>query len=82
MPIKYLKESFCDRIAATKIYKWIHFKASIPYEYFHANSDFTRMHGDTAKVLSSWLEMYRDKWEKETFDYIKKNYNNSLWQNY
>ena len=82
MPIKYLKESFCDRIAATKVYNWIHFNTSIPYEYFYANSDFNSMHEDTVKLLSSWLEMYKNKWEKETFDYIKKNYKNSLWQDY
>ena len=82
MPIKYLKESFCDRIAATKIYYWNSFKDSIPYEYFNTNTDFSRIHEDTARVLSSRMEMYKNKWEKETFNYIKKNYKNNQWQNY
>ena len=82
MPIKYLKEMFCDRIAATKVYKWDSFKNSGPYDYFHTKSDLSRVHEDTAKVLSSRLEMYKDKWELETFNYIKSNYKNSLWQNY
>lgn len=82
MPMRYLKESFCDRISATKIYKWNGFKDNIPYDYFNTKSDFSRIHKDTIKVLNSRLEMYKDKWEKETFDYIKKNYKNSMWQNY
>ena len=82
MPIKYVKETFCDRIAATKIYKWNGFNTNIPFDYFNTISDLSRVHEDTIKILNSWLEMYKYKWEKETFDYIKKNYKNDLWQNY
>lgn len=82
MPMRYLKEMFCDRIAATKIYKWSKFKDSDPYDYFCATIDRDRVHKDTIKLLGSRLEMYKDKWEKATFDYIKKNYQNNQWQNY
>ena len=82
MPMRYLKEMFCDRIAATKIYKGKNFKSSDPYDYFCATIDRDRVHKDTIKVLGSRLEMYKNKWEKETFDYIKKNYRNDQWQNY
>jgi len=82
MPMKYLMEMFCDRIAATKIYKWSNFKTSDPYDYFYTKSDHSRIHEDTARVLGFWLEMYKNKWEKETFDYIKKNYKSDQWQNY
>ena len=82
MPMRYLMEMFCDRIAATKIYKWDKFKTSNPYDYFCATIDRNRVHEDTAKVLGFWLEMYKDKWEKETFDYIKEHYKSNLWQNY
>ena len=82
MPMRYVKEMFCDMIAAGRTYKWDSFKNSDPYNYFYANTDFDRIHKDTVKVVDHWLKIFREKWEKETFEYIKKNYKNNQWQNY
>ena len=82
MPIKYLKEMFCDRLAATKIYKWKNFKNSDPYDYFHKHTDMSRMHYDTEKLLDSRLVVLKFKWEKETLEYINEHYKNKIWQNY
>lgn len=82
MPIRYVKEMFCDRIAATKIYKWNKFKTEDPYDFFRSTIDLNRIHKDTAKLLETRLKMYKDKWEKETIEYIKKNYKNKQGQNY
>ena len=82
MPMKYVKEMFCDMIAAGRTYRWDQFKNEDPYNYFYTNTDFDRIHKDTVKLVDSWLKIFKEKWEKETFDYIKKNYKNNQWQNY
>jgi len=82
MPVRYVKEMFCDMIAAGKTYKWDKFNNDDPYNYFYENTDFNRIHKDTVKLIDSWLKIFREKWEKDTFEYIKNNYKNSQWQNY
>lgn len=72
MPIKYVKEMFCDRIAASKVYKKELYTDSSPLEYFHNKLDKDVMHENTQKLLESWLVMLSTKGEKETFKYIKK----------
>ena len=34
------------------------------------------MHPESSKIMENWLEMLKDKGEKETFKYIKENYKN------
>ena len=72
MPIKYLKEMFCDRVAASKTYMKKNYTDSHPYAYFVNKQSVERMHEETAKMLEEWLIMLKDKGEKETFKYIKK----------
>ena len=56
MPIKYVKEMFCDRVAASKIYL--------------GKKDL--MHPETAELLRTWLEYLKDHGENETFKMIRK----------
>ena len=71
MPIKYVKEMFCDRIAANKVYKKDKYTDSSPLEYYYQKLNRDVMHEKTAKLLESWLIMLSEKGEKETFKYIK-----------
>lgn len=82
MPIRYVKEMFCDMIAAGKTYKWNNFKNWDPFDYFYANTDFKRIHKNTVKLLDSRLKMFKEKWDEKTFLYIRQNYKNNIWQNY
>ncbi len=72
MPMRYLKEMFCDRVAASKTYMKKNYTNSHPYEYFVSKRSVERMNEDTAKTLEEWLIMLKDKGEKETFRYIRK----------
>ncbi len=72
MPMKYLKEMFCDRVAASKTYMKKEYTDAHPYNYFVSKRTVERMNEETAKVLESWLLMLKEKGEKETFKYIKK----------
>lgn len=74
MPIRYVKEMFCDMLAAWKTYKWAEFKSYYPFEYFQHNADKFMIHPDTVKLLESRLIILKDKWEDEVFTYINTNY--------
>lgn len=73
MPLKYVAEMFCDRVAAGKIYLKDKYTNSNPIDYFQKNNYArSRMHPDTACLLEEWLCMIRDKGEDETFSHIRQ----------
>ena len=74
MPDIFLIEMFCDRVAASKIYKKDTYTDSAPLEYFLKGNARSRMHSDTADKLEMMLLMLKEKGEKETFLYIKNNF--------
>ena len=76
IPIKYLKEMFADRIAASKVYKGKEYTDSCPFDYFVTHTAIKRMHPESAKIMLEWLEKLKYNGEKLTFLYIKKNYRN------
>ncbi len=71
MPVRYLIEMFCDRVAASKIYYGRDYNEARPYEYFDKGRKRRWMHKETSDQLEELLIMLRDKGEKETFFYIK-----------
>lgn len=72
MPVRFVIEMFCDRVAASKIYNGKNYKDSDPYAYFCRIKGKNRLHSNTEALLEKLLVMLKDKGEKETFDYIKK----------
>ena len=76
IPIKYLKEMLCDRIAASKVYLGKKYNDSSAYDYFMTHTARAGMHPESSKIMESWLKMLKEKGEKETFKYIKENYKN------
>ncbi|MBE6781109.1 MAG: catalase [Ruminococcaceae bacterium] len=71
MPVKYLKEMFCDRVAASKIYQGKNYTDSHPLDYFKRGRAADYMHKDTAETLEKWLIMLKEEGEKATFEHIK-----------
>ena len=72
MPVKYVKEMFCDRVAASKIYMKDNYNDGSPLEYFMRAKKTRFIHPETSDLLEKLLIMLRDKGERETFAYIKK----------
>ena len=72
MPLRYVKEMFCDRVAASKTYLGENYTDSAPLDYFIRGNTATRMHPETAALLEKLLRMLKDKGEKKTFAYIRK----------
>lgn len=72
MPMRYLKEMFCDRVAATKVYQKKSYRGVAPLEYFLNGRAKYAMHPETADLLEKWLRMLAEEGEKKTFAHIKR----------
>lgn len=70
MPLKYVKEMFCDRIAASKIYQGKNYTDASGINYYNKKKK-RFIHPDTAALLEKLLVMLAEKGEEETFRYIK-----------
>ena len=71
MPLRYVKEMFCDRVAASKIYQGKNYTDDQPFLYFSRGNARKKMHPHTADLLEEWLRMLAEKGERETFAYLK-----------
>lgn len=72
MPLRYVKEMFCDRVAATKVYRGEDYYEGAPLEYFLSGNAKKAMHPETAALLEKLLVMLRDDGEAKTFAYLKQ----------
>ena len=72
MPLRYVKEMFCDRVAATKTYLKDNYTDRSPLEYYLRKNERAFMHEQTYTLLEKLLVMLAEKGEKETFSYLKK----------
>lgn len=71
MPIRYVAEMFCDRVAASKIYQGKNYNEAHPYEYFMRAKAKRFIHPETSDLLESWLLMLKEKGEAYTLRHIK-----------
>lgn len=71
MPLKYIKEMFCDRVAASKNYKGDAYTDASPLEYYLGGQAREKMHPKTAYVLEKWLRMLAERGEAATFAHIR-----------
>lgn len=71
MPLCHVKEMFCDRVAASKIYQGKNYKNSHPYEYFMRGKSNRIIHSETSDILEKLLLMLKDEGEDKTFEYIR-----------
>lgn len=72
MPDKYIAESLCDRVAASKIYNKKSFNQNIPLDYFLNHEQKLIIHDESRKKLHYLLNLYATEGQKKTFKYIKK----------
>ena len=71
MPLKYVKEMFCDRVAASKIYQGKKYTDAHPLQYYTNAKSRIIKHPETAALVEKLLVMLKEKGEKETFRYIR-----------
>lgn len=72
MPIKYLKEMFADRVAASKVYQGKNYELGYPLEYLLTHRGKEMLHPESFEKLKYWLTLLKEKGEKETCKIIRK----------
>ena len=71
MPLRHLKEMFCDRVAASKIYQGKKYQDSHPLDYFILGKERRVIHQETSDLLEKLLIMLCEDGEEQTFEYIR-----------
>lgn len=73
MPVRYLAEMFCDRVAASKIYKKKDYDQSCPLTYFQNSNARKRgmLHKNTEKALMELLEILAEQGENAAFQELR-----------
>ena len=73
MPVKYVVEMFCDRVAASKIYHKENYTDSTALEYYERGHHRYVIHPESKALLHKLLLMLARKGESYTFRYIRHN---------
>ena len=71
MPMRYLAEMFCDRLAASKIYMGDNYTDASPYEYLQRGLPDQTMHPETLAELQKMLLILKDEGEQAAFQYVR-----------
>lgn len=71
MPLCYVIEMFCDRVAAGKIYNGDKYTDSDPLQYFLRGKPGRFIHPETSRFLERLLRMLAAKGEDWTFAWIR-----------
>ncbi len=71
MPIRYVAEMFCDRVAASKIYRGKEYTDDHPLAYFDRGNAAKTMHPDTAATLRAWLVRLAENGEEAAFAEVR-----------
>ena len=72
MPLRYVAEMFCDRVAASKIYQGENYIDEFPYKYFEGGKGRRFIHQETSNLIEEWLLMLKEKGEDYTLRHIKE----------
>ncbi len=71
MPLRYVAEMFCDRLAASKIYQGENYTDSHPLDYFLKGKPRRTIHPETSDLLESWLTLLAKEGEAAVFSAIR-----------
>ena len=71
IPLRYICEMVCDRVAASQIYLGDRYTDASAWEYYQRSRDHYLMHPESRAMLEKLLQMVRDKGQERTFAYMK-----------
>lgn len=72
MPLRYVAEMFCDRVAASKIYQGDAYTPQHPLDYYLRGKPRRVIHPETAALLEEWLTVLAQQGEEEAFRRIRE----------
>ena len=73
MPVNYVVEMYCDRVAACKTYQKDAYTDASALEYYNKGKVKYLMHEETARLLEDMLTHLANEGEAATNEYIRKN---------
>ena len=71
IPLRYICEMVCDRVAASQIYLGDRYTDASAWEYYERSRDHYLMHPESRAMLEKLLKMVRDDGQDRTFAYMK-----------
>ena len=71
MPLRYVAEMFCDRIAASRTYLGDKYNDGAPYEYFIRSKGSILIHRETGDQLEKMLLVLKEQGEDAAFAYVR-----------
>lgn len=71
MPLRYVAEMYCDRLAACKIYQKDKYTQWSPWNYYCQSAKYLTIHPDTRRLLEKLLYMTGKYGEEKTFRYLR-----------
>ena len=72
MPLRFVAEMFCDRIAASKVYMGARYTDATPYNYYVNSKGVIMIHPETGAELEKMLLVLRDEGEDAAFAYVRR----------
>ncbi|MCD7907816.1 MAG: DUF5662 family protein, partial [Clostridium sp.] len=72
MPLKYVAEMVCDRIAACQVYKGKNYTSAAPLEYYEYTKKYITIHPETRALLEKILVLLKTRGEEAAFAYLRK----------
>ena len=71
MPLRFVAEMFCDRMAACRIYLKDKYTDAAAYDYFKRSLDHILIHEETAAELEKMLLTLKEEGEEAAFAYVR-----------
>ena len=72
MPERFVVESFCDRVAASKVYLGDRYTDASAWEYYRRSQDHYLLHPESRRLLEALLLTLRDQGEAAAFRYARE----------
>ena len=71
MPLKYVAEMFCDRIAACRVYQGDKYPDASAYDYYEKSRGHILIHPETGELIGKMLLVLKEQGEDAAFDYVR-----------
>jgi len=72
MPMKYVAEMFCDRVAACKIYLGDKYTDAAAYDYYIRSKPHIIIHEETSEEIEQMLLVLKEQGEDAAFAYVRR----------
>ena len=71
MPLRYVAEMFCDRIAACRTYLRENYTDAAPYDYYVRSKKHILIHPDTSRQIEEMLLMLKEQGEEAAVTHVR-----------